>query len=89
MTLYGLRGLYHHGWSKVLTVMSPEGATAALAHMSVAANVRIDSCEGRLTKYLEQGKGALDQLVESYGIIVLTKLEWDQKKAELGEAIWR
>jgi hypothetical protein len=59
MKLYGLKG-FTHGWARVLTVMSAQGAS-----------------------------GALDRLIESHGIIVLAKPDWDARKKQLGETIYR
>ncbi len=42
---------------------------------------------GRLTWYLEKRAGALARLIEAHGIIVLTKPDWDAKKAELGDTV--
>ena len=33
--------------------------------------------------------GALARLIEAHGIIVLTKPDWDAKKAELGDTVLR
>jgi hypothetical protein len=88
MTLYGLY-VFTHGWATVLTVMSPAGATAALAHVEAGDDVTTSAGEGRLTQYSARREGALERLVEANGIIVLSKPEWDAKKAELGDAIWR
>ncbi len=89
MTLYGLRGFYHHGWSKVLTVMSPAGASAALRHVQIDDGLSLKWGHGQLSRYVEQRERAIERLVEQYGITVLTKPEWDAKKAELGDAIYR
>lgn len=88
MTIYGLRGITH-GATKVLTVMSPEGVAAALKQIAAGDDVITNAGEGRLTHYLEKRSGALDHLIETYGIVVLSKQEWDRKKAELGDRIWR
>jgi len=73
----------------VLTVMSPAGASTARGHVAAGDDVTISAGEGRLTQYRARRAGALERLIESHGIIVLSKPEWDAKKAELGEAIWR
>ncbi len=86
MIIYGLLG-FTHGWARVLTVMSPEGATAARAHVAAGDGVQVNAGEGRLTQYLEKRSGALDRLIECHGIVVLSKDQWDARKAELGDAI--
>ena len=87
MTFYGLYG-FTHGWARVLTVMSPEGARAVAHHVRANDDIVMTSGDGRLTQFLEKRGGALERLVERCGIIVLSKTEWDAKKDELGEAIW-
>lgn len=86
MTIYGLYGITH-GWGRLLTVMSPEGAAAALDHVVPGADVEVNAGEGQLTQYYEKRQGALARLVEDHGIIVLAKAAWDEKKQELGERI--
>ena len=88
MILYGLYG-FTHGWATVLTVMSPSGATAARRHLEAGDGVIAKAGESRLTQYRARRDGALEGLIEAHGIRVLSKPEWDAKKAELGEAIWR
>ncbi len=102
MIIYGLHG-FNHGGAKVLTVMSPEGAPAALRALAAGADVITNAGgdvttsaggdvitnagAGRLTQYLEKRAGALARLIEAHGIIVLSKPDWDAKKAELGAAV--
>ncbi len=88
MILYGLYG-FTHGWATVLTVMSPSGAAAALRHVAAGDEVTTKAEEGRLTQYSAKRDSALEGLIEGHGILVLSKPEWDAKKAELGDAIWR
>lgn len=88
MKIYGLRGITH-GAAKVLTVMSPAGATAAMRYIATSRDVITNAGEGQLTQYLEKRRGALDGLIQANGIIVLSKREWDRKKAALGDRIWR
>ena len=88
MTLYGLMG-FTHGWAKTLTVMSPAGRSAALAHIEAGPDLEVVAGEGRLTRYREKRRGALAALVARYSIEVLDKRAWDAKKAALGAAIWR
>ncbi len=87
MTIYGLYG-FTHGWARTLTVMSPAGAAAAHAHVDAGDDVATHAGEGRLTQYFEKRAGALERLVAAYAIVVLSKEEWDARKAELGDAIW-
>ncbi len=86
MIIYGLHG-FNHGGAKALTVMSPQGASAALRAIAAGSDVITDADAGRLTWYLEKRAGALARLIEAHGIIVLTKPDWDAKKAELGAAV--
>jgi hypothetical protein len=87
MVIYGLYG-FTHGWARVLTVMSPSGAAAAAGRVVAGAEVETLGVEGRLTQYVEKRAGALARLVETNGIIVLGKPEWDARKRELGGRIW-
>ncbi len=86
MIIYGLHG-FNHGGAKVLTVMSPQGAPAALRALAACGDVITDFGAGRLTQYLEKRAGALARLIAAHGIIVLSKPDWDAKKAELGDAV--
>ncbi len=86
MIIYGLHG-FNHGGAKALTVMSPQGASAALRAIAAGNDVITDADAGRLTWYLEKRAGALARLIEAHGIVVLTKPDWDAKKAELGDAV--
>ena len=88
MTLYGLRGITHGG-AKVLTVMSPSGTRAVCERIDSGIDLIVTGGDGRLTYYSEQRSGVLNHIIEKYRIIVLSKIDWDQKKAELGERIWR
>ena len=45
--------------------------------------------EGRLTQFHEKREGALDRVAEMNDIRIMTKAEWDARKAELGNAIYR
>ncbi len=94
MIIYGLHG-FNHGGAKALTVMSPQGASAALLALAAGgddttnagADVITNAGPGRHTYFLEKRAGALARLIEAHGIIVLTKPDWDAKKAELGDAV--
>jgi hypothetical protein len=88
MTLYGLGGITHGG-AKVLTVMSPSGTRAVCERIDPGGDIIVAGGDGRLTYYSEQRSGALSRIIDEYEIIVLNKIDWDRKKAELGERIWR
>ena len=88
MELYGLY-VFTHGWAKILTVMSPDGATAVFAHIEAGEDITAQGGTGRLPQYFEKRDGALQALVRRYGIEVLEKVDWDAKKAALSEAVWR
>lgn len=89
ITIYGLMG-FTHGWASVLTVMSPAGPGAALAAVEAGDDVALLSAgPGRLTRYMEKREGGLDRLVARHGVAVLSKEDWDARKAELGDAIYR
>ncbi len=91
MILYGLLGFTHNG-GRTLTVMSPEGAGAALAAIGAAigagAGVATQAGPGQLTYYLEKRRGALQALIAAQGIVVLDKPDWDAKKTELGPKVF-
>ena len=87
MKIYGLLGITH-GTARVLTVMSPEGARAALAHMPRSDDLIVTAGDGRLTRYQEKRDGALRRLIDAYGVEVLSKPEWDRHKQALGDDIW-
>jgi hypothetical protein len=85
--LFGLFG-FTHGWAKILTVMSPVGATAALRAVPGNSDLIVQFDKGRLTHYQEMRDGALERLIEQHDIKILSKPEWDARKAELGEIIF-
>ena len=87
MKIYGLPGITH-GAAHVLTVMSPEGARAALEHMARTDDLIVNTGDGRLTQYLEKRSGALQRLIDIYDIQVLSKTEWDRRKQILADDIW-
>lgn len=88
MKIYGLLGITH-GAARVLTVMSPAGARAALAHMSETDDLVVNAGDGRLTQYLEKRAGALERLIETYDVEVLSKAQWDRRKQALADDIWK
>lgn len=85
--LFGLYG-FTHGWARILTVMSPQGASAVLKAVPSNDDAIVQSDDGQLTRYREKREGALSRLVDAHGIMILTKTEWDARKAELGESIY-
>ncbi len=89
MILYGLLGFTHNG-GRTLTVMSPNGARAALAAVAAggAAGVATQAGPGQLTYYLAKRRGALRELIAAHEIVVLDKPAWDAKKTELGPGIF-
>ncbi len=95
MTLYGLLGFTHNG-GRTLTVMSPEGARAALAVVAAGgaagagagAGVATQAGPGQLTYYLAKRRGALQELIAAHDIVVLDKPAWAAKKAELGPSVF-
>ncbi len=86
--LYGYY-VFTHGWGRVLTVMSPAGAAAVLEAVQFGDDVDVKAGEGRLTQFHEKRAGALDRVAEMNNIRIMTKAEWDARKAELGNAIYR
>ncbi len=87
MRSYGLLGITH-GTARVLTVMSPDGARAAREHMTKTDDLIVNAGDGRLTQYQEKRNGALQRLIDGYGVEVLSKTEWDRRKQGLGDDIW-
>ncbi len=88
MKIYGLRGITH-GAGRVLTVMSAAGTKAVLDAITPDDDVITHAGAGRLTQYQEKRAGALDRLIRKHNIVVLSKDDWDRKKVEIGDAIWR
>lgn len=83
MELYGFFVWNHHGWSKILTVLSPEGGDAAFAHIEYGDDIIAKGGDGRLPQYQEKSGRALEALIDRYAIEVLDKASWDAKKEEL------
>lgn len=86
--LFGLLG-FSHGAAKVLTVMSPRGVGAVLTAVTAGDDVVVEASLGHLTRYYEKRQGALQRLAAAHGIEILSKPQWDAKKAEFGGAILR
>ena len=85
--LFGLFG-FTHGWGRLLTVMSPQGAGATVRTVGDSDGVSLQTAEGKLPQYHERREGALDRLIKKHDIVILSKPEWDRKKAALGETIY-
>ena len=88
MELFGFWVQIHHGWYRVLTVMSPCGISKARAYMVDDAGTDIISHPGHLTKYIERERGALQRMIETYDIRILERAEWNAKKQTYGEQIY-
>ena len=54
MLLYGLYG-FTHGWGRLLTVMSPEGAAAVVEHVAVVEGIEIKGGEGARSSTTRSG----------------------------------
>ena len=83
MVLYGLRGITH-GWGRLLSVMSPDGARAVLDRVEPGPGIETVAREGQPVQYHQIRDGALDALVRRYGIVELDRAAWRAKKAEIG-----
>ncbi len=85
--IYGLRGFTHHGWAKLITAMGPAGDDAVRAaiavHEEALAHIKVVVTAGGLTQYHGKRGGALERLIVDAGIIMLTRDQWDAKKAAL------
>ena len=88
MKFWGLRG-YTHGGAYVLTVMTAEGAAAALAAIRVNDDVHLEHQPETLPRFHERAAGGIDRLVAENEIELLDLPRWQAKKAELGDAIYR
>jgi hypothetical protein len=83
MELYGYFTWNHHGWAKIMTVLAPDGSDAAFDHIEAGSDFIVKGGDGRLPQYQEKRGQALAELIERYGIEILDKETWDQKKAEI------
>lgn len=88
MELYGLRGITH-GWGRLITVMSPSGASAVARHIEAGPDFNAVAEAGQLTQYHQIRDGAIEALAARYGIVMLNPEQWAAKKRELGVAIYR
>ena len=86
MKIYGLLG-FTHGWARIMTIMSPEGSERALAALGQPPDIAIQAGEGdALPRLFEKRGGALQRLVESHGIELLERPEWEARKREIQAA---
>ena len=85
MEIYGLMGFTHHGWAKLITVMGPAGDDAVRAaiavHEAALAPIKVVVTAGGLTQYHGKVDGALERLIEAAGIVMLSREQWDARKA--------
>ncbi len=88
MELYGLKGITH-GWGRLLTLLSPDGASAVAGHIDAGPDFHVVVEPGRLPQYHQIRDGAIEALVARYGIVLLNPQMWAAKKQELGETIFR
>ena len=86
MEIYGLYGITH-GWGRLLTLMSPEGAEAVAAAIEPAEDIDIVVRAGLLTQVYEKRRGGLARVVEVHGVTVLNGEDWAQRKAVLGDSV--
>lgn len=89
MVRYGLFVFTHHSWSKVLVVMSAEGASATAAALGADPDIAMTFEEGRLPQFAERCSGAMAAFIERHGIELQDHKAWAAKKAELGQAVYR
>jgi len=89
MELYGHLG-WSHGGARVITLMSPEGASAVLDRIAgEKGTALLFAGPAQLPHYHVQQDGSLERLIEAHAIVILDFDAWTAKKAELAEAIWR
>ena len=85
--IYGLMGFTHHGWARLITAMGPAGDDAVRAaiavHEEALVHIKVVVTAGGLTQYHGKREGALERLIEAAGIIMLTRDQWNAKKAAL------
>lgn len=84
LPLYGYLG-FTHGWAQVLTVMSPSGTQAVWQNVTADDDVIVYGYGDPTTlpQFHEKRAGALQRLIDRYGIKVVEKPEWDALKAEM------
>jgi len=80
--LYGLPGITH-GSGHILHLLSPEGAEAVTSLLSGRQDLRLLNPGMSIPCFLELKDGTFDALARELGIRILTKQEWDERKAEL------
>ncbi len=84
MILYGLRGITH-GWGRLLSVMSPQGARAVLDRLEPGPDLKIVAQPGQPVQVHQIRDGALDELVARYGIVELDQAAWAERKQAIGK----
>ncbi len=88
MELYGHLG-WSHGGARVITFMSPEGASAVIDCLKgEKGTALLFTGPAQLPHYHVQQDGTLERLIAAHGIVILDFDDWTAKKAELGTAIW-
>jgi hypothetical protein len=80
--------LFSHGWARILTVMSPKGASAVVDMVESGDGIRMMYRVGGLPQFHEIHAGSLERLIALYGIRLVDKPEWDALKREFGETIY-
>lgn len=86
--LFGIY-VFTHGWQRILTVMSPTGATAVRKAIAGSDGVELNWETGRLVQLREKRAGALDRVVLANNIRILSKADWDASKVRFGDGIYR
>jgi hypothetical protein len=88
MELYGHLG-WSHGGARVITLMSPDGASAVIDRLSgETGTTLLFAGPAQLPHYHVQQDGTLERLIDAHGIIILDFVAWTAKKVELGAVIW-
>jgi len=88
MELYG-HYVFTHGWRRVLVVMSPAGAAAVRAAIGAGNGVDVEAGPDQLVQLHEKRAGALERISATHDIRILSKSEWDERKARFGDTIYR
>ena len=83
MQLYGLRGITH-GWGRLMSVMSPDGARAVLDALDIGPDLEIVAQPGQPVQVHQIRDGALDDLVARHGIVELDQAAWARRKETIG-----
>ena len=80
--LYGLPGITH-GSGHILHLLSPAGTQAVLDLLAGYDGLRLLNTGAAIPCFLELQDGKFDTLVRDLGVEILTKTQWDRRKAEL------